>query len=365
MVTVVKDGVGAATTSGWHGNADPLPSNMNTLVFAAPGIVKIINTSLPTPAWGRVLVKVNVVGICGTDTHLLDGTSPYIVDGLTSFPVRFGHEYAGVVVAVSDGVSPDFLHKRVTGDAIVSCGQCSTCKSGHYNVCPARDEIGVKGDFSGAAAQYFSVPAHNVHQIPQAVSTRDAVLAEPTVTVLSAFEAAALQPGERIAIIGTGTLGLIATQIAARMGCVVQAIGIEDVGLDAAIRSGASLISHPADARDNSADVVLEVSGARSVGSMLTRLPSPAGRVIQIGLAGAPLDGVATSEIAAKTLRFYGVLGGVSLVDRALRLIEAGVVRPELLIHEVYRADTPQQAFSALASGKRARPKVLIDMDSF
>lgn len=335
---------------------------MEALVLAGNGTIELLRVPVPTAAFGRVLIKVDFVGICGTDLHLLEGTSHYVQSGLTSYPIRFGHEYAGTVVAVGEGVDVALIGQAVTGDAIVSCGHCPVCKSGRYNVCPDREEVGVKGDFPGAAAEYFSVPSSNVKVVPEGVSARHALLAEPAVTVLNGLEASGLQPGETVAVLGTGTLGMIAIQIAARMGCSVTAIGIEEAGLAEALKHGAVHAYRPELAPSNQFDVVLELSGARSVGSLITRIAAPGGRIVQVGLASGPVDGVSLNSFISKALQLTGVLGGVHLVARALTLIANGVIRPDELIDRVIPADQAIDAFSAMKMPGRARPKVVLDM---
>jgi 2-desacetyl-2-hydroxyethyl bacteriochlorophyllide A dehydrogenase len=341
--------------------AAPLPAEMTAVVFVGPGEVGHRTVPLPAPAPGRALLRVAFVGICGTDTHLLAGTSPYVTDGLTRYPIRFGHEYSGTVVAVADDQDLPLIGARVTGDGIVSCGQCPTCKSGRYNLCPRRDEIGVKGDFPGAAAQYFSVPVTNLAVVPDRLDLRAAPLAEPTVTVLSALEAGGLQPGRQVAVIGTGALGLVATQLASGAGCAVTVIGIEDPGLEAALRAGATAAITPDRAPKDTFDLVLEMSGARSIGGLLTRIAAAGGSLVQVGISGGPVDGVRLSDFTAKGLRLTGVLGGVHRVRAAVDLLAAGRIDTTLLVDEVVPAADAAHAFDRIGEPGRARPQVLIE----
>lgn len=348
-------------TTSWHlGDGAQLPDEMDTVVFAAPGHVASTVTALPAPVQGRALIEVAFVGICGTDVHLLSGNSPYVRSGKTEFPIRFGHEYSGTVVAVADGGDRNLIGNRVAGDAIVGCGHCLTCKSGNYNLCPMRDEIGVKGAYPGAASQYFSVPVTNIHRVPESVTLQDAVIAEPSVTVLNALSAGALRVGGRVAVIGTGTLGLVAARLAVNAGCRVIVIGIEDSGLRAAAELGAAEVVRPEDAPHNSADLVLEMSGARSVGPLLTRVADTGAQIVQVGITSGPVDGLALSDFTAKGLHLSGVLGGVQLVPTALQLIATGHIKPDSLIDEIYPYQDSRAAFAQLSEPNRRKPKVLL-----
>jgi threonine dehydrogenase-like Zn-dependent dehydrogenase len=354
-VTVTMRRTGWQLSDGTH-----LPDEMDTVLFSAPGRVTSAVVAVPAPVAGRALVEIAFVGICGTDVHLLSGNSPYVQSGKTEFPIRFGHEYSGTVVAVADSDHVGLIGVRVAGDAVVGCGHCLTCKSGHYNLCPMRDEIGVKGAYPGAASHYFSVPVTNIHQVPDSVSLRDAVIAEPSVTVLNALSTGGLRVGGRVAVIGTGTLGLIAVGLAVTAGCDVTVIGIEEAGLQAAAALGAAAVVRPEDAPHDCADLVLEMSGARSVGPLLTRIADTGARIVQVGLAAGPVDGVQLSEFTAKGLQLSGVLGGVQLVPTALRLIAKGHITPAALIDEVYPYGDSQAAFDQLSTPNRHKPKVLL-----
>lgn len=348
------------TTRSWLSEGAVLPNEMDALVFAAPGRLAETVVEVPAPLAGRALVEVAFVGICGTDVHLLSGRSPYVQSGVTSFPIRFGHEYSGTVVAVANEDDRYILGARVAGDAIAGCGHCLTCKSGHYNLCPLRDEIGVKGSFPGAASRFFSVPVANIHRVPEPVELRDAVLAEPSVTVLSALDVGNLRIGGRVAVIGTGTLGLVAARLAENAGCEVTVIGVEDAGLQAAAELGAARVVRPDEAPDNCADLVLEMSGARSVGPSLTRIADTGARIVQVGIAPGPIDGIHLSDFTAKGLQLCGVLGGVQRVPTALQLIAKGNIQPDSLIDGVFSYQDAEAAFARLATPNRRKPKVLL-----
>lgn len=335
---------------------------MSALVFTAPGVLDVAEFPVPPPTAGYILVRVQYLGICGTDVHLLYGTSAYVVGGLTNFPIRFGHEWAGEVVAVGAGIPADLIGERVVGEPFLSCGQCLTCRGGRYNLCPNRQELGVRGRVPGAAAHYLSIPVTNVQVVPPEVETAYAVLAEPTITVLNAFETGRVQPGESVAVLGTGTLGLIAIQVAASMNCTVDVIGIDAAGLEAAFGVGARATMRPEEAPSDSYDVVLEATGAASIGPLLTRVAGIGARILQVGIPGGRVDGIDLAAFVSKGLQLTGVLGGVHLLPRALRLISNGAIDPAALVERVLPVSDVHEAFERMHEPNRARPKLIVDL---
>lgn len=340
---------------------------MAALAFTGRGQLDRVEVARPEAAAGRVLVRIAVLGLCGTDVHLLSGSSPYVTGGLTAYPIRFGHEWAGQVVAVGAGVSPSLVGETVVGEPFLSCGQCLTCRAGHYPLCPHRAELGVRGDVPGAAAEYLSIPVSNVHVVPPGVAVEHSLLAEPSITVLNAFETGAVQPGEPIAVLGTGTLGLIAVQVAVGMHCPVDVIGIDPAGLELARTFGARATYRPDEAPGAAYPVVLEATGASAIGPTLTRIAGIGARLLQVGIPNRPVESLDLSAFVGKGLSLHGVLGGVHLVPRALQLIAAGVIRPAELIDRIVPADPVEavrEAFEDVRKGGRGRPKILVDLTS-
>jgi threonine dehydrogenase-like Zn-dependent dehydrogenase len=335
---------------------------MQALVFASPGVIASREEPIPPPRPGRVLARVEHLGICGTDVHLLRGTSDYFRLGLTSYPVRFGHEWVGTVVAVADDVINVAPGDRVVGEPMVGCGQCQVCRAGGFNLCPDRDELGVRGAAPGAAAEYFSVPWGNVHRVPPDVPATHAVLGEPTVTVLHTFDTANVQPGERIAVVGAGTLGLIAVQLGSSMACPVDVIARSPSGRAAARAVGARATYTFDEAPDDAFDVVLEMSGSPDVGPLLPRVAAVSGRLLQVGIPPGGVNGFDLTAFVVKGLTLTGVLAGVQYMPRALELIRSGAVRADALIDRALPVGRIDEALRLVAEGGRPKPKILIDM---
>lgn len=337
---------------------------MKALVLEGPGKLGISEVAIPPPEPGHLLAQVSHVGICGTDVHLLSGHSAYVVGGLTTYPIRFGHEWAGRVIAAAEEVDAGLVGETVVGEPFLSCGQCRVCRAGRYNLCPNRFEMGVRGAVPGAAATYLSVPVNNIAVVPDGVPPHLALMAEPSVTVLHAYEAGEVQPGERVAVIGTGAIGLIAVQVGVSMGCEVDAIGVDPAGIDAALGFGARRGLLPDQTAADSYDVVIEASGAGAVGPLVTSLCDIGGRILAVGIPGRPVDGIDIAAFVSKGLSLTGVLGGVHLLPRALQLIAHGAIKPSELLDEILPVSSAAEAFERCAAPGRSHPKVVLDMST-
>lgn len=132
---------------------------MRALVITGPHQAEIRDVAPPVPAPGDVVVDVQRAGICGTDIELFTGEMQYLHEGVTTFPIRIGHEWMGTVSAVGEGVDPFWVGRRVTGDTMQGCGRCRRCLNGYQHVCEFRGELGIRDGRPGALAEQVAVLA--------------------------------------------------------------------------------------------------------------------------------------------------------------------------------------------------------------
>src|SRR5689334_11133957 len=176
------------------------------LVVRTPGEVVLEERDAPVPAPGEVLIRPDVVGLCGTDLEIVAGQ----IDPLyTRYPLVLGHEWSGTVVS-ADGpaLAPG---TRVVAEGIVPCGHCARCRTGDTNLCATYDEFGFTRD--GAAAGTVAVTASLVHAVGPDVSAEDAALVEPAAVVYRALAGSSVAPGCRALVVGDGTVALLAVRL--------------------------------------------------------------------------------------------------------------------------------------------------------
>ncbi len=335
--------------------------SMEAVVIVAPGELALQDVDVPGPAANHVLVRPAYVGLCGTDAQLYKGTSIYLTSGMKKYPFVFGHEWSGTVVAVpqddNSGYRPG---DHVVGHPFITCDVCPACRRGRRNLCTRRSEMGVHGAYPGAASQFASVPAKVLTRLPDSLPFADAAMIEPSVTAVQALERTRCGYSDRVAVIGTGTLGLVAVQVAAGMGAQVDAIGVEEAGLQLAAQLGAARALRPEEVLADHYTVVVEASGAPTATGMALEITEPGGRIALVGVAHRPVDSLPIALAVLKDLEVHGVLHGIDRYDQTVRLVEQGTITPSALVDEIFPYTAAEEAFQRLLSPGRAKPKVLL-----
>ncbi|MEU9481059.1 alcohol dehydrogenase catalytic domain-containing protein [Streptomyces sp. NPDC048191] len=337
----------------------PLPATMTALQLTAPGQVRL--TEVPTPRLrpGHCLVAVRYVGLCGTDLGFWDGSSNYLRDGLKSYPFTPGHEWSGRVVALAGDVTGVRRGDRVAGHNFRPCGACSQCAEGRVASCPERSEMGVLGPEPGAAAAYLLVPAHTLVRLPDEVDDTTAALLEPCSAGMHAVDRLAVTAADRVAVLGGGTLGLAAAQLARARGAEVRLY--DPAGPARALAAELGIHAGPPESAPyGSFTAVIEASGAPAAVRTAPLLCAHGARLAQLGTPHHAVDGMPTAELVLRDLTLHGVLSGVAHWEPLLEAVATGALRLAPLIDTVVPLDRPDEAYRRLAEGGRTRPKVLL-----
>lgn len=193
---------------------------MQAALFYAPGDVRFEAMPVPQPGPGEIVIQVQAALTCGTDLKTFRRGHPVL---LKNFPSPFGHECAGVVSAIGEGVSQFQPGDRVVAANSAPCMDCFYCQKGSYNLCEHLDLL------NGAYAEYLKVPAQivakNTLTIPEHVSFEAAAFAEPLSVSLRGIEACRIQPGDHVAVLGIGAIGQFMVKLAKLQGAHVTAMG--------------------------------------------------------------------------------------------------------------------------------------------
>ncbi len=321
---------------------------MKAAVLRAPRDLRIEQSEPPVLAPDTVRVRVSIAGLCGTDFRIWSGDRP------VRYPRIMGHEFVGVVEAVGAAVTTVRPGDRVAVEPNYSCGVCPLCREGNRNLCLARVAVGI--DVDGCFAQSASVPARCCRPVPPGASDEQLLLTEPLAVVVRAVSRGTPRPGERAAVLGVGTLGLLALQVLRVRGARVLALGRTTKRFDLARELGAEATHRIGDGDLGAAgrafsgregvDLVVETAGTAEAVAHALELVRPGGRVVLTGLPHEPTSvsffGVVRREVT--------ILGSMIYQDEfpeAMRLLAAGQVRTQPLVTHRFALDALEAAFAA------------------
>ena len=312
----------------------------------------------------EVVIRVSYVGLCGTDLELYNGTSNYLRQGKTKYPHNFGHEWVGTVETPPSGAAERFyLHQGaiVTGSTMIPCLTCDACRSGRRNLCRHVREIGLY-DYAGAVAERIVVPAHVLTVVDGAVNAvprPEHVLVEPLATVLGGVAEAQIKPGDRVLVMGGGTIGSLAALVLKQYSVDVEVL--DPIHKPHLLGLGIQAFTDLNSNSFHTYDMVYECSGSTSATQNIQTVLKTGGAAVLIGVP--PEDTrVNISELALRGQRLIGVRHGVDQYPAAKRFIMKHQVEMQALIDRVFKFDDVKGAFPRLEK-ERNHPKVVIKID--
>ena len=284
---------------------------------------------------GEVTVRLRAAGICGTDLQILEGYA-----GFTGIP---GHEFVGVVEEVSSPSDAHWRGRRVVGEINVGCGRCASCAAGVKEHCASRSVVGIRGR-EGAFAELLSLPAANLHEVPDAIDDRAAVFVEPVAAACRILEQLQIDDGTRVAVVGDGRMGLLVAQVLRTRSPQVTVFGRHESKLGVARALG--LVTQVSGAETDSArqfDVVVDVTGRPDGLTRSLGLVRPRGTVV----LKSTFHGEAAFETWPIVVDEVTLMGSRCGPFRpALGLLASGAVNVSPLISRVARLEEHESAFA-------------------
>jgi len=327
---------------------------MKALVYTAP--LEVTYRDEPDPALeaGEVVLRIDAVGICGSDMHAYHGHDPR-----RNPPLILGHELSGTVVA-----GPN-LGKRFTANPLITCGRCDYCVQGRNNLCSNRTMVGMTRP--GAFAERMSIPASSLVEIPADMDARTAALTEPAATALHALNLSMramhrpLAEG-KLLVIGGGAIGMLAALLAKHLGCVdirvaeTNALRRESVARHAGVGAFDPLAGPVADA---SVDLVVDAVGAKATRNAAFAAVKPGGVIMHVGLQ----DWASEIDMRKLTLAEITLLGTYTYSTADLRAtvaaLRAGAFGDLAWVEERPLAEGAR-AFRDLHEGRSASAKIVL-----
>ena len=323
--------------------------------------LRIEDVEIPKVGLGEVLVKVKAATTCGTDLKIFRRG---YVEKVIKLPTVFGHEWAGEVVEVGEGLEWPKKGMRIRAGNSAPCLHCTMCQKGKYNLCENMIWLW------GAYAEYIKVPARmvlvNMQEIPQHVSYEEAAITEPLACVLHGAEEANIKPGDTMTIIGAGPIGLLHLLTAKKFGAgrVISIDLVEDrlnfaerLGADETVNAGKEDVVERVRELTGGygSDVVIEAIGLPSTWEQALKLVRKGGTVLEFG--GCPPGTeikVNTEKLHYGELTVRGAFHATPLHFRkALNLIASRTIDVRPLITRKMRLENIREAFDILMTSKK------------
>jgi 2-desacetyl-2-hydroxyethyl bacteriochlorophyllide A dehydrogenase len=296
---------------------------MRAIVLDRPGSFRVAQVPDPAPGPGQIVVKVEACGVCGTDIHIFDGEFPP-----TPYPITPGHEFAGIVAAVSPDVTLSLsVGDRVAVDPSLFCGYCRRCRAGRDNLCENWAAIGDTTD--GAFAEYVAVPAVNAYRLPPHLDGQQGAMAEPLACAVHGLRRLGGVFGDSVVLTGAGTMGLLLLQLLVHAGAgPVTVVDRVEGRLEVARKLGASrTVTDLAELADERFEVAVDATGVAPVIEGAAGLLGRGGRLLVFGVSAAD------ASIAASPFRIYNdeitITGSMAILRSfapAVELLASGAV---------------------------------------
>ncbi|MEP4770613.1 MAG: alcohol dehydrogenase catalytic domain-containing protein [Roseibium sp.] len=311
----------------------------------------------PPPGPGQVQIKVAYCGICGTDLHIYLGH----MDKRVGFERTIGHEMSGTIEALGDGVKGLKAGQKIVVRPLDHCGDCPACNAGHEHICHSLKFIGI--DTEGAFQEYWNVPAHTIHVLPDDIDLSHAALIEPLAVACHDVQRAKVAKAENVLVIGGGPIGLLVALVARHAGGKVTISEVNENRLAYAEKLGFNTINPlSSDPVENintqtggrGADVVFEVSGTQPGVDLMTAAAASRGRIVMVAIH-ATKPTVDMFQFFWRELELFGArVYRPEDYEEAMRLLADGVVDCNSFITDIQPLQDIQSAFEALTQNPNA-----------
>jgi L-iditol 2-dehydrogenase len=324
--------------------------------------IELRDVPAPSPGPGEVLLRVRACGICGSDIHSYRGDVPALP------AISPGHEFAGDVAKVGEGVHAFAAGNRVVVEPWRTCRKCSYCRTGSYQLCPQRVFIGTFAP--GGLSEFVAVPDYTLYTLPDALDFDLAALVEPLAVAVHGLHLVDLAFGERVVVLGSGSIGVMVALAARALGAaeVISTYRYEHQA-QAALAAGATRAVGEDEAgslANEGPDVVVETVGGRAdTLNQAVGLVRPGGRISLLGLFTGPAKVNALTAMLNE-VRTVGALtycrtGRYSDFDLALRIINEDPERARSVISHRFPLSEADQAFRTAADKSTASVKVQVN----
>jgi L-iditol 2-dehydrogenase len=314
-----------------------MKGKMKAAILYKPSDMRIEDVAIPQISSHEVLVRMNRVGICGSDIHyyLEGGIASYVVKK----PLILGHECAGQVVEAGNKISNVTTDQRVVIEPGFTCGKCDFCRQGRYNLCSEVQFYGTP-HYNGCFTEYVSAPEQNIYLMPDNLSYEEGAMIEPLAVGMMAAKMGKVTVNDSVAVLGAGPIGQMALQAAKVCGAFETFVtDVIDYRLDYARKYGAKAVVNAADedvvegilelTDGKGVDVVIDASGSPPAILQALDIAKPGGRIVLVGYPTTDVP-VPVAKIISKELDITGIHRYANVFPAAIKAVSSGkaVVKP-------------------------------------
>ncbi len=333
----------------------------------APGRVELLPRPMPEPGFADVLIQVRAVTLCGSDLHIFKGKHP-----AAALPVSVGHEIAGEVIAVGEGVTRVRIGDRVAIEPVIACGACHFCQRGQYHLCTDISFQYRRGQ--GGLSTHFCAPERWVHRLPERANYAEGALLEPLSVALHALKVSGLKLGQSCAIFGAGAIGLLLLQAARLAGAEpVFIVDLRPFRLAQAMELGAAAALDNREGKaveqilDMTAGLGVEVA-FEAVGLPVTLQQTlqslrKGGKATLVGLFEQAEVLLPANIFVQREISLAGSQGYNWNFQEAVLMLAARRVDLQRLVTHRFSLENVQDAFELLADSSAEAVKILVEVD--
>ncbi|WP_158734799.1 NAD(P)-dependent alcohol dehydrogenase [Alteribacillus sp. YIM 98480] len=329
---------------------------------------EIQDVEIPVPAEDEVLLKVEYVGMCGSDIHGFEH-GPYIPPSDPNTKIGLGHECSGEVIEIGSNVNDLNIGDKVAIEPGVPCRKCKFCMEGKYNICPSVDFMATSPNYKGALTHYLTHPADLTFKLPDNMDTMEGALIEPLAVGFHAATQGGAGVGDKVVILGAGSIGLMTLQACKTMGVSeIVVIDLFDNKLEFAKSLGATEVikANIPDMLNEckkllgpyGADIVFETAGSQVTASQTTSLISRGGTIIIVGTipGETPINFLSINrEVTIKTVFRYA-----NMFPSAIEAVAAGKINVKGSVNKLFDYKDVQEAFDYSIRNKQELIKGVI-----
>ena len=317
-----------------------------------------------------VLLKVEMVGVCGSDVHYYE--TGRIGSQVVEYPYLVGHECSGIVEEVGSKVTTVKVGERVVVDPAISCGQCDQCKAGREHTCRELKFLGCPGQIDGCMCEYIVMPERSCYSTAGKITAEQAVLCEPFAIGVYAVRQAALPSEANIAVLGAGPIGLscLVAAGAQKAGAVYMTDRIAE-RVEIAEEAGAAWAGNPDEEdivsailkhRPSGMDTVFECAGQQSTLDEAVDLLRPGGKLMLVGIPRADRVSFSIDKIRRKEISIINVRRQNECTQAAIDLIASGRVNLDFMVTHKFDFVHAHEAFDLVANYQDGVIKALINL---